>query len=445
MNKNNNDNNNDSDKMTVENDEIINQTIENNNNDSSDLSNSDNDNNTDENFENNTEKTLVNNLNICFDDLSKFFDVPFKEVCKKYGKGTTVMKKKCDKIGIPKWPFRRLKKLYSLRSKLQQKLQTLNNNNNNNNNNSNNNSHNNNINLSKNFVYREEEKIKKELEELEKKIDLIKNQPDFEQNNKPFSTRSFRPWIPPMNESSSEASPASPEKNISSNFSFNETFASDNSVIDLKSSLGRKKNVKKFKSYQIEKIGKNEQTTAKTVEKNDKKMSITFLIKENNEEIPLYYSHAAKNNSNEENLSQNNPSFTSSIEISAKKGKKLLKISQKSRENSSRNFNTNLDQPNLNSLNEDNNSKNYNVNNYNHDNNVNNYNNQVTINVNIVHSHLNNLQYSTKNVNNAKDEFKILEPNLTLINDQHFGLVEKWMLPAIKKTRNIHPPFHLNR
>ena len=55
-----------------------------------------------------------NNVELSFNMLSKYFDMPILEASKKLKVGLTVLKKRCRFFGIPRWPHRKMKSLNSL-------------------------------------------------------------------------------------------------------------------------------------------------------------------------------------------------------------------------------------------------------------------------------------------------------------------------------------------
>ena len=55
-----------------------------------------------------------NNVELSFNMLSQFFDMPILEASKKLKVGLTVLKKRCRFFGIPRWPHRKMKSLNSL-------------------------------------------------------------------------------------------------------------------------------------------------------------------------------------------------------------------------------------------------------------------------------------------------------------------------------------------
>ena len=48
---------------------------------------------------------------ITFEELQEHFHMPLAQVARKFGVGTTFMKKKCRKHGIKRWPFRKVNSL----------------------------------------------------------------------------------------------------------------------------------------------------------------------------------------------------------------------------------------------------------------------------------------------------------------------------------------------
>ena len=54
------------------------------------------------------------NVELSFNMLSKYFDMPILEASKKLKVGLTVLKKRCRFFGIPRWPHRKMKSLNSL-------------------------------------------------------------------------------------------------------------------------------------------------------------------------------------------------------------------------------------------------------------------------------------------------------------------------------------------
>ena len=59
------------------------------------------------------------NVELSFNMLSKYFDMPILEASKKLKVGLTVLKKRCRLFGIPRWPHRKMKSLNSLIHKIQ--------------------------------------------------------------------------------------------------------------------------------------------------------------------------------------------------------------------------------------------------------------------------------------------------------------------------------------
>ena len=59
------------------------------------------------------------NVELSFNMLSKYFDMPILEASKKLKVGLTVLKKRCRFFGIPRWPHRKMKSLNSLIHKIQ--------------------------------------------------------------------------------------------------------------------------------------------------------------------------------------------------------------------------------------------------------------------------------------------------------------------------------------
>ena len=59
------------------------------------------------------------NVELSFNMLSKYFDMPILEALKKLKVGLTVLKKRCRFFGIPRWPHRKMKSLNSLIHKIQ--------------------------------------------------------------------------------------------------------------------------------------------------------------------------------------------------------------------------------------------------------------------------------------------------------------------------------------
>ena len=55
-----------------------------------------------------------NNVELSFNMLSQFFDMPILEASKKLKVGHGVLKKRCRFFGIPRWPHRKMKSLNSL-------------------------------------------------------------------------------------------------------------------------------------------------------------------------------------------------------------------------------------------------------------------------------------------------------------------------------------------
>ncbi|GAU29824.1 hypothetical protein TSUD_223690 [Trifolium subterraneum] len=58
--------------------------------------------------------------NITVSDLVKYFDMPLLEASKNLKIGTTVLKRKCRELGLPRWPHRKIKSLDSLIDNLHQ-------------------------------------------------------------------------------------------------------------------------------------------------------------------------------------------------------------------------------------------------------------------------------------------------------------------------------------
>jgi hypothetical protein len=61
---------------------------------------------------------------ITLSDLVKYFDMPILEASKNLNVGTTVLKRRCRELGLPRWPHRKIKSLDSLIHDLHQVLHT---------------------------------------------------------------------------------------------------------------------------------------------------------------------------------------------------------------------------------------------------------------------------------------------------------------------------------
>jgi hypothetical protein len=61
---------------------------------------------------------------ITLSDLVKYFDMPMLEASKNLKVGTTVLKRRCRELGLPRWPHRKIKSLDSLIHDLHQVLHT---------------------------------------------------------------------------------------------------------------------------------------------------------------------------------------------------------------------------------------------------------------------------------------------------------------------------------
>ncbi|XP_045809875.1 protein RKD5-like [Trifolium pratense] len=57
---------------------------------------------------------------ITVSDLVKYFDMPLLEASKKLNVGTTVLKRRCRELGLPRWPHRKIKSLDTLIHDLQE-------------------------------------------------------------------------------------------------------------------------------------------------------------------------------------------------------------------------------------------------------------------------------------------------------------------------------------
>ena len=108
---------------------------------------------------------------IRFEELAQLFDIPFKDVCKQCAISPSLLKKICDKNGIPKWPYRKLRKLYSTREKLQNKLR---------------------VSISDSA----RDKARYDIEVINATVSNIKMQPIFDNKNKPYVAKTFKSWSP---------------------------------------------------------------------------------------------------------------------------------------------------------------------------------------------------------------------------------------------------------